>query len=295
MKTLLTLVAVSVILASSLDVRAGNVLVLGRPASQIQKEYQRLLPIAAYLGTRLGRFGFTGGDVMVAGMNTVEEAIGMVRDGKLDLVFETPYSAMKIVSETGAVPLMTMVRDGLSQYGGCIFVRKDSGIDSLEGLRGKVVAFEDAGSTSGYHLPMAAMRAHGLNMVPLASPDHPLPAGATGYVFAQSELNISSWVFFRKVAAGAYSEANWNSQDDNPAAFREKMRILHETAKVPRMIVLARQGLSPALESEIVRLLLSMPDDPAGREALQGYGISGFKPVEDRARFLRDLKRSLGM
>ena len=45
------------------------------------------------------------------------------------------------------------------------------------------------------------MRAKGLELVELSSFNSIVPKDKTGYVFAGSELNISSWVFYKKVAA----------------------------------------------------------------------------------------------
>jgi len=45
--------------------------------------------------------------------------------------------------------------DGASTYHGLIFVRKDSGIGSLEQMQGKRFAFVDKATTAGYLLPLA--------------------------------------------------------------------------------------------------------------------------------------------
>jgi len=272
---------------------AGETLTIGRPTKQVQKDFKRLIPIADYLGARLGAVGITGGEVLVSGMNSTEECIGMLQTGKLDLVFETPASALRMIKEAGARPLLPVTRDGVSQYSSLVFVRDDSGLTALTDLRNKIVAFEDPGSTSGFFLPRKAMLEAGLELVPLASPETPVPPGKTGYVFAQGELNVSSWVFFRKAHAGAMANTDWLSQEDNPEAFRARMRILHETVKVPRMLVLVGPGMSPVVEAELKRLLLAMPSDPVGREALKGYKLDGFTDHGPPETLIQQLEKSL--
>lgn len=111
----------------------------------------------------------------------------------------------------------------------------------------------------------------------LADPEVEVPGDRLGYVFAGSELNISSWVYYGRASAGALSALDWQSQDENPAAFRKEFRILHNTGTVPRMLVLGRPGLDPELS----------------RAALAPYLIDAFHPIEDPDAFVAGLEEAL--
>jgi len=63
-------------------------------------------------------------------------------------------------------------------------------------------------------------KAKGLELIELSSFNSIVPTDKAGYVFAGSELNISSWVFYKKVAAGALSNLAWASPKDVPESFR---------------------------------------------------------------------------
>lgn len=281
------------LLSASTDVLAGETLVIGRPTKKIDEDYKRLMPIAAYLGARLEAHGVKKGDVLVDGMNSVDGCITLIKEEKLDLLFETPYSALRIIDQTGAKPILTIVRDGAAEYNSYVFARTDSGIAGLADLKGKTVAFEDPGSTSGFYLPYKAMKDAGLDMVQLASSDVAVPEGKTGYVFSQGEVNTASWVYFGKTAAGALSSSDWTKQETCPEAFRSQFTILHQTGKVPRMLVLVRPGLSSGVTEDIKRLLLGMSGDEKGKNALAPFKIEGFSPIEDPGGFVQSLKRAL--
>ena len=97
-------------------------------------------------------------------------------------------------------------KKGVSSYRGIIIVSKESGISELSNLRGRKIAFEDPGSTSGFLLPYAALVNGGLTLRRVTSPRSTVATGEIGYVFAEEELNIAGWVVRGIVAAGAMSE-----------------------------------------------------------------------------------------
>jgi phosphonate transport system substrate-binding protein len=227
-------------------------------------------------------------------MNSNQATIKLIQAGKIDLLFETPYSALSFIKKAGAIPLLSIARDGeMQEYRSLIFTRQASGINKLEDLIDHVIAFEDPGSTSAYHLPRTAMEAAGLELVALASPEAEVPKGKVGYVFAGSELNVASWVYFNRTDAGALSNLDWNSQDENPKAFRKDSVIIYETRSVPRMLVLARPDLAPEITAAVKRVLLVMHQSEAGRQALKGFDISRFYPIEDAETYIENLENSL--
>ncbi|HQO46891.1 MAG TPA: phosphate/phosphite/phosphonate ABC transporter substrate-binding protein, partial [Candidatus Cloacimonas sp.] len=59
------------------------------------------------------------------------------------------------------VRLMT-VRNGLTKYRGQFVARSDSNIDSLQDIEGKIIAYTDAASTSGYIYPSAILKQRGI-------------------------------------------------------------------------------------------------------------------------------------
>lgn len=272
---------------------AGDLLTIGRPAKEVRREHERLKPIAEYLAERLEGHGIEGCDVVLDGKNSQTATAALIRSGKLDLIFETPYASLAFAGKAGAVPILLIRREGVLEYNSFIFARKDSGITTLGDLPGKVIAFEDPGSTSAYHLPRAALEAAGLRLAQLSEPEGEAPEGKVGYVFAGSELNVSSWVFFRRTAAGALSNTDWVSQDENPESFRREFTILEKTEPVPRMLVLAAPDLGESLVRAVQAVLLDMPNHETGRTALAPYRINGFVGIAEPAAYIEELAARL--
>ena len=104
----------------------------------------------------------------------------------------------------------------------------------------------------------------------------PVSDDRIGYVFAGSELNISSWVFFGRVAAGCLSSADWVDPEENPENFRQVFRIIHKTRPIPRMYVLVRRDMPPPLVGRLRQEMLRMHESPGGRDALKTYKIDRF-------------------
>lgn len=89
---------------------------------------------------------------------------GMVND-KVDVAWFGPVSYYQ-AKERGVAQLLAVgVSNGESVYYSGIFTRKDSGLTSLEDLRGKSVAFGDINSTSSFNFPVAMLIEAGLDPI----------------------------------------------------------------------------------------------------------------------------------
>jgi phosphate/phosphite/phosphonate ABC transporter binding protein len=63
------------------------------------------------------------------------------------------YARISVETNFETTPRLAAVRYGYPYYFSSIYVPRDSGIKSVEDLRGKVWIYNDEGSTSGYRLP----------------------------------------------------------------------------------------------------------------------------------------------
>lgn len=74
------------------------------------------------------------------------------------------YAAAWMESNGNVEPfLVTQEADGSTSYIAVMYTRADSGITSLEQMRGRSIAWADPNSASGYLIPRAALRAAGIN------------------------------------------------------------------------------------------------------------------------------------
>jgi phosphonate transport system substrate-binding protein len=243
-------------------------LVIGRVSDDAQRLIPRFRVLANHLAAALAEHGVTGAEV--AAPRTNAEMLPLLQQGRVDAVFDTAYSALQYREHAGARIVLREWRDGRSSYRSILFVRDDSPIRTLDDLRGRVVAFEDPGSTSAYAVPAQILRNHGHALAPVAEGARGGPANATGYVFARTEINITTWVHRGMVDVGALSDADWDNPRRMPVSMRNDLRIIHRSGPLVRGVVLVRAGLDPAIAGALVDLLVGLHDTDSGREVLRG-------------------------
>ena len=277
-------------------------LVIGKVSANPKKHYRYLKPIAEYVAERMHDLGIDRVEVLMAKNN--RQMVSYLKRGKVDWVTETVFSAIEFEDRAGAEMILLKHKKGVGEYRSVFFARKDSGIRSLADLKGKVVTFEDRGSTSSFYVPASILIDAGLELVELDSPRERIDGDAVGYVFANGEINMSTWVYKGLVDAGAFADLDWDKDDHMPTSFRGDLALFHESETYPRAIELVRKGLRPEVTERLKSVLLEAHRDPAAAAALKAYQrTSRFDPLDarireqiDRARVVRrNLRESLDL
>ena len=287
LKGLLPFLVIANIMVGVSAAAAHGTLSIGRTTDNVVKAHANLQPIATYLAARLMAEGVTEGRVVVDGDNRYQVIVDRLDAGTIDVVLESPFSAAYYLKYAGAVPILLVSREGSIDYRSYIFVRADSPLRKPSDLVGHIMACEDQNSTSSFRWPQRTLSQLGFKMAP-ARNGSAVPDGMIGYVFAGSEINISSWVFYGKVSAGCLSSADWIDPQENPETFRQAFRIIHETEPIPRLLVMTRKDLPAALRTRIRQELLVMHETRAGWEALRNYRIDRFVELTPAASDLVD-------
>jgi phosphonate transport system substrate-binding protein len=216
-----------------------------------------------------------------------------MRRGRVDWVTETAATGMMLEQRAGAMPLLLTERNGVDHYRTVFFARRDSGIDSLADMRGHSVAFQNTSSTSAYFVPAIQLLQQGMQLEILLSPMDRPGDNSVGYVFARSELNISTWVHKRLVDAGSMSDLDWNNPQRVPASYRKDLKIIHQSPEYPRALEMVRGDLDPKVQARLREVLIAAASDPDAREALlQFFQTTRFLPIdpatEATLRYLRN-------
>ncbi len=95
---------------------------------------------------------------------TLVSAPDMIKSGHLDFLVTNPGHYVALAAEFGLSPLATRERaDGLMRFGTAIIVRADSGISTLDDLRGKRVAAVSPDAFGGFQLAWHEFMALGLD------------------------------------------------------------------------------------------------------------------------------------
>ncbi len=108
-------------------------------------------------------------DVQLVIVADHRQMVALLRDGRVDWISETPYSAVFFQQAAAAKLLARKWKNGVPSYASLVIARRDSGIDRLAALSGRRFAFQHPGSTTGYFLPVLTLREAGLPLSPLAS------------------------------------------------------------------------------------------------------------------------------
>lgn len=256
-----------------------GVLVLGRISDDPKSHYAQLKPLLDYVVPRMADVGIRGGRILMA--SDVQQMHSYLRRGRVDWVTETAATGMLLAERAPAQLLLIAERNGRSRYSTVIFARRGSGVVDLATLRGRAIAFQNRASASAYMVPAALLLESDYALEMLLSPMDQPSEDAIGFVFARTERNIVAWVDKGLVAAGAFSDIDWDElqrKDGDQAA------VLVEIARsqpFPRAVEMVRSGLSPAVRERLRTVLLQAAQQAEGRAALAGFfGASGFHAAD---------------
>lgn len=256
---------------ASTAVQNGRALVIGDISDEAAETIKGTQPLADYLAAQLGDFGITRGEVKIA--PNLETMIEWMGSGEVDLYFDSPFPALVINQETGAVPILSRLRFGVSEYHSVFFSRANADLQSAADLTGKLVAFEEPFSTSGYMLPLAYLIEQGLNPVEKESLNTAVSANEVGYVFSTADNTTVQWVVSGLVLAGVTDNVTFGRL---PPETQAELAIFAETEDVPRQLVLVRAGLDEALIARIKTELLAMDENETGQAALDTFQTTEF-------------------
>ena len=206
--------------------------------------------VTGWLSERMG--------MPVTGFVTFDHAAAVeaLRHGDADISFMGALPFVLAEDQIGAVPLLSEVYRGQPSYAGRVFVRKDSGIETLADLKGRDIAFADPVSESGYLYPLDLFVREGL------------------FADAADADNF----FGRKFFAGGYQQAMQAMANGlvDAAGASQYAKVLAESEQIPSHAVVARPGLDKGVQAKFVETMLQL-NEPGNRHLLAYlYGPDGY-------------------
>lgn len=149
-----------------------------------------------------------------------------LRGETVDFVINGPAEYIVINTLTQATPLIGF---GRPDYRCAIIVRADAGIDSMDDLKGKKIAFGDIGSTSNMLCPMQLMADYGV------SPVTDIEAVHTARNIAHEALKAGD------VAAIGINEGSWisSARDKDSSVPYGFFKVLARSGDLPNDMLLA--------------------------------------------------------
>jgi phosphonate transport system substrate-binding protein len=240
--------------------RVGIAAVLS-PQSAVEA-YQELLQ---YLSHRLNR------PVERVQRRDYRDMNAAIARGEVDIAFICTWAYVIGQREHGFRLLAVPVVNGKPTYQSWVIVRADLPIHRMEDLRGRVFAFVDPLSNTGYLYPRYLV--HQLGETPER-------------FFRRTFFTYGHDRAIRAVAQGLADGAAVDSLVFQFLLEREpelagKVRVIDRSPEFGAPPVVAAPHLAPALQAEIQALLLSAHEDPEGQPALQAIGVERFVKGDD--------------
>lgn len=179
--------------------------------------------------------------------------------GRFDFAYMNPYHVLLANQAVGYIPL---VRDRGRRLQGILVTRKDSRLDRIEALAGKVIAFPSPNAL-GASLMLRAMLAdrYRLDYQPR-------------YVQTHSSVYLN--VALGQAAAGGGVQKTLEQQ---PAAVRDRLQIIYRTPGIVPHPLCAHPRVPAAIRRQVRTALLELGQTQAGRALLARIPIRQIGPA----------------
>lgn len=223
-------------------------------------------PLTAMLSEKLG--------IKVEGF-TATNYVGVVEglgSGQVDFGFIPPFAYVLANQESDAQVILTSLnKSGDAFYRSQFIVRNDSGIESFDDLRGKIVGFVDPSSTSGYLFPGAHLITQGIDI-----------ENDIDYVFSGGHDKSLQLLLNKDVdVATTFVDVRERYIDEFPNAL-EETTILGYTENIPNISVTVSGSMDEDMRIKIQEALLDIAKSEDGIKLLSElFNMYGFVESTD--------------
>jgi phosphonate transport system substrate-binding protein len=248
------------------------------PEMNIFKQKQRYMQLGDYLAKK------TGIQVDFTILSRYGNIIESFTTEKMDGAFYGSFTGALAIQKLGVVPLARPVNlDNSSTYQGYLFVRKDSGIKDVAGMKGKRMAYVDKATTAGYVFPLAYLRQSGITDVDKYFREAFFTGSHDAAILA---------VLNGKADIGAAKHSVYDRERKEEPRVDRELVILAKSPSVPSNGLCVRKNLDDRIRTSLKEALLNMNKDPEGLKVLEKFGALKFiettaqdyQPVFDMAR-----------
>ena len=251
------------------------------PIANSEKLIEDTAPLHKMLGDEIGRpvEGFIATNYI-----GVVEALGT---GTIDFALIPPFAYILANKKNGTEALLTSIgKHDEPGYYSVLIVRTDSGIEKVEDLKGKKVAFVDPSSTSGYIFPAVILKDHGIDIEKDIT-----------YQFAGGHDKALQLLVNGDVdAIGTYEDAITKFAKEFPEV-TEKVKVLQKSDLIPGITLVVSSKVDDATKQKIKDAFLKVTSTKEGQElTLKLFGIKGFQEANvDNYKLIEDKLNKMGI
>lgn len=243
------------------------------PTQNKTEQEKMIAPLEAHLEKVLGQ----SVDFLIA--SSYQDNVDMLIDGRANAAYTGAVSYFEALERGAKVePIVAPIDKYTARpwYRACIIVAADSPIKTLKDLKGKRVAFVSKSSTSGYLMPLAALRQLKIDL------EKDFAQVIFGGTHAKTEAMLEDGI----VDAIATNMPSYNKRQRLGKLTPQNSRVLWESAPVPHSPFLISTNLHPEIIENLKEAFLTVPpglQDIVGTAAI-GYTLvhaSDYQPMED--------------
>lgn len=227
------------------------------PEMNVFAQMERFKPLAEYLSQR------TGIPVRLKILSRYGNIIDSFSSERMDGAFFGSFTGTMAIEKLGAVPIARPINiDGESTYHGLIYVRKDSGIETVSDMKGKKFAFVEKSTTAGYLFPLAWLRKQGIT---------DLDSFFSEYYFAGSHDATLYAVLSGKADIGASKHSVYLWMKEKDPRIDKELKVLAQSPKVPSNGLFLRKDIDEETKKAFRKALLELDSSPHGQRVLKKF------------------------
>lgn len=223
-------------------------------------------PLAEYLGKE------TGEKVSLVIPKDFDAFKALVASGQIDMGFANPLVYVQLKKNDASLDTLGLASEKAgTKFRGIIIVRKDSGIEKLQDLKGKKLIFVEQDSAAGHIFQMLTLNKAGLDV----------NSDFTKLPFAKKHTNVALAVFNKAADAGGIREDDLEKM--KAVVDLAQIKVVAYTDYYPNWPLFSTKRMNKTASEKVKAALLKLK--PNSTEAHQAAGpaqITGFAPIQDK-------------
>lgn len=250
-----------------LSCKKEEILVIGfTPSAETEKIATTVKPLENILSKKLG---VKVKSYLATDYTALIEALG---SNKVDIAFLPPFGYVLANEKYKSEIILKAIRNGHAFYRSQFVVRKGTA-KSINDLKGKIWAYPDAASTSGYIFPKAYMIKNGIN------PDKFFK----DRIQTGSHDNAILAVYNKEADFATTFEGAENRLIKEYKDIKDKLEVIAYTDSIPNDGIVIRANLDNQLKEKIKKVFLELNNDEEALKILKEvYSWDGLAVANDK-------------
>ena len=237
------------------------------PEQNIFKQFEHYLPLAEYVQKR------TGIKIELTILSRYGDIIDRFTQRGMEGAFFGDLTGALAIKKLSVKPLVKPVRvDGSTSVHGYIIVRKDSGINSVADMRGKIIAFVDRATVTGYLFPIVYLRENGVKDIETFFTEHYFTGSHDAAVYA---------VLDGRADIGCVKDSIFKNMIKNDPSIKDELKVIATSSAMPESTLCVKDDLPEHIIKILKETLLNMNKDEEGLKILKKMGLQRFSEAKE--------------